>query len=78
MLEAARRSGRLEQAMKRVRGDPGPLHAVLERQFFRLHGWKLAGELTNYRRFFDIGALAGIRTESAGGIRGDAQHASSG
>jgi (1->4)-alpha-D-glucan 1-alpha-D-glucosylmutase len=65
LLEAARRSGRLEQAMKRVRGDPGPLHAVLERQFFRLHGWKLAGELTNYRRFFDVGALAGIRTESA-------------
>jgi (1->4)-alpha-D-glucan 1-alpha-D-glucosylmutase len=65
LLEAARRSGRLEQALKRIRGDPDALHAVLERQFFRLHGWKLAGELTNYRRFFDIGALAGIRTESA-------------
>jgi len=64
LLEDARRSGRLEQSVKRIRGDPTPLHAVLERQFFRLHGWKLAGELTNYRRFFDIGALAGIRVES--------------
>jgi (1->4)-alpha-D-glucan 1-alpha-D-glucosylmutase len=30
-----------------------------------LHGWKLAGELTNYRRFFDVSSLAGIRTELA-------------
>jgi (1->4)-alpha-D-glucan 1-alpha-D-glucosylmutase len=36
---------------------------LLARQFYVLHGWKRAGEFTNYRRFFDIGALAGIRTE---------------
>ncbi|MGA2342283.1 MAG: malto-oligosyltrehalose synthase [Steroidobacteraceae bacterium] len=65
VLEDARRSGELARAVQRIRGDPDWLHAVLERQFFRLHGWKLAGELTNYRRFFDVGALAGIRTESA-------------
>ena len=28
-----------------------------------LHGWKLSGELTNYRRFFDIDSLIGIRAE---------------
>src|SRR5579862_4717745 len=65
ILEEARRAGRLARALARVRGDPDELHAILECQFFKLHGWKLAGELTNYRRFFDIGALAGIRTECA-------------
>jgi (1->4)-alpha-D-glucan 1-alpha-D-glucosylmutase len=65
ILEEARRAGRLARALARVRGHPDELHAILERQFFELHGWKLAGELSNYRRFFDIGALAGIRTECA-------------
>jgi (1->4)-alpha-D-glucan 1-alpha-D-glucosylmutase len=44
--------------------DPALIESVLEKQFFMLHGWKLAGELTNYRRFFDVGSLVGIRTES--------------
>ena len=65
ILEEARRSGRLQRALARMRGVPDATHAVLERQFFRLHGWRLAGELTNYRRFFDIGALTGIRPECA-------------
>ncbi len=63
MLAEAHRAGRLERAIERVRRDPARLDAVLERQFFALHGWKLAGELTNYRRFFDVSALAGIRVE---------------
>jgi (1->4)-alpha-D-glucan 1-alpha-D-glucosylmutase len=62
-LADARRSERLEDAMARVQGDAPRLDAILERQFFRLHSWKLAGELTNYRRFFDVSALVGIRTE---------------
>ena len=51
-------------------GDPAALDAIIERQFFTLHGWKLAGELTNYRRFFDVGSLVGIRTEHPAGVRG--------
>ena len=39
------------------------LDAVLQKQHYLLHGWKLAGELTNYRRFFDIDTLIGLRTE---------------
>lgn len=39
------------------------LDALLQRQFYALHGWKLAGELVNYRRFFDISTLVGISTE---------------
>ena len=49
--------------MEAVNSNPDRLAAVLRRQFFVLHGWKLAGELTNYRRFFDVGSLVGIRAE---------------
>ena len=41
------------------------------RQFYVLHGWKLAGELTNYRRFFDVSSLAGMRTELAPVVAAD-------
>jgi (1->4)-alpha-D-glucan 1-alpha-D-glucosylmutase len=50
-------------AAEQANGDPMRLDAVLRRQYYVLHGWKLAGELTNYRRFFDVGTLAGVRTE---------------
>ncbi len=52
-----------QDAVERTRRDQELLNAVLQRQFYLLHGWKLAGELGNYRRFFDIGTLSGIRTE---------------
>jgi (1->4)-alpha-D-glucan 1-alpha-D-glucosylmutase len=63
ILADAHRAGTLERAVRSVQADPQLLDAVLRRQFFMLHGWKLAGELTNYRRFFDISTLAGIRAE---------------
>jgi (1->4)-alpha-D-glucan 1-alpha-D-glucosylmutase len=63
ILADADRTGELESAVQRVQGDTHELDAVLKRQFFMLHDWKLAGELTNYRRFFDVGAFCGIRTE---------------
>jgi (1->4)-alpha-D-glucan 1-alpha-D-glucosylmutase len=50
-------------AAERANGDPMTLDAILQRQYYVLHGWKLAGELTNYRRFFDVDTLAGVRTE---------------
>src|SRR5262249_15674860 len=37
------------------------LHLLLERQHFRLAHWRLASREINYRRFFDINALAGLR-----------------
>jgi (1->4)-alpha-D-glucan 1-alpha-D-glucosylmutase len=49
--------------------DPGTgegrarLHALLERQNFRLSHWKLASEEINWRRFFDVTSLAGVRAE---------------
>ena len=39
------------------------LHRLLERQFFRLAWWRTAADEVNWRRFFDIGTLAAVRTE---------------
>jgi (1->4)-alpha-D-glucan 1-alpha-D-glucosylmutase len=41
------------------------LHRLLDRQAFRLADWRLASTQINYRRFFDINALAGLRVEDA-------------
>jgi (1->4)-alpha-D-glucan 1-alpha-D-glucosylmutase len=62
-LADAQHRGHLQDAVDGTQGDKELLNAVLQRQFYQLHGWKLAGELGNYRRFFDIGTLSGIRTE---------------
>ena len=63
VLSDAHGRGMLQDAVSHAQSDKELLDAVLQRQFFLLHGWKLAGELGNYRRFFDIGTLSGIRTE---------------
>ncbi len=39
------------------------LHALLERQNYRLVWWRAAADEINWRRFFDITTLAGLRTE---------------
>lgn len=39
------------------------LHRLLERQAYRLSYWRVASSDINYRRFFDINTLAGIRVE---------------
>ncbi len=39
------------------------LHHLLERQHYRLAYWRLATSEVNYRRFFDINTLAGLRIE---------------
>ena len=44
----------------RVEGD---VLATLERQHYRLCHWRVAGEELNYRRFFDVTTLAGVRVE---------------
>jgi (1->4)-alpha-D-glucan 1-alpha-D-glucosylmutase len=63
VLDQAFEAGRMQSAIDRVQGDRALFDAVLRRQFYMLHGWKLAGELTNYRRFFDIDTLVGVRAE---------------
>ncbi|HWC91706.1 MAG TPA: malto-oligosyltrehalose synthase [Pseudolabrys sp.] len=39
------------------------LHRLLERQHYRLAYWRVAFSAVNYRRFFDISDLAGLRVE---------------
>lgn len=39
------------------------LHELLERQPYRLAYWRLGREALNYRRFFDIDGLVGVRVE---------------
>jgi (1->4)-alpha-D-glucan 1-alpha-D-glucosylmutase len=43
--------------------DRDELHALLERQNWRLAYWKTAGREINYRRFFTINDLVGLRME---------------
>ncbi|MEJ7727231.1 MAG: malto-oligosyltrehalose synthase, partial [Actinomycetes bacterium] len=50
-----------------------PLVELLDRQWYRLAFWRVAGEELNYRRFFDVDTLAGIRVEHADVF--DASHA---
>ena len=49
-----------------VPGQPATfdaLHRLLERQAYRLAFWRVAAHEINYRRFFDINDLAGLRME---------------
>jgi (1->4)-alpha-D-glucan 1-alpha-D-glucosylmutase len=39
------------------------IHKLLERQHYRLAWWGAAGDEINWRRFFDINGLAGLRIE---------------
>ncbi len=59
----------IEGAVAVVNGTPGlpdsfgALHRLLERQAYRLSFWRVAASDVNYRRFFDIDSLAGVRIE---------------
>ncbi|HEV2622983.1 MAG TPA: malto-oligosyltrehalose synthase [Frateuria sp.] len=39
------------------------LHALIDEQHYRLALWKLANDMIDYRRFFDINELAGLRMD---------------
>jgi (1->4)-alpha-D-glucan 1-alpha-D-glucosylmutase len=39
------------------------LHQLLERQYYRLASWRTAADDINWRRFFDINELGGLRVE---------------
>jgi (1->4)-alpha-D-glucan 1-alpha-D-glucosylmutase len=55
--------GAWAERLNAVNADVGNLDAVIQRQFYAVHSWKLAGELVNYRRFFDVATLVGLSTE---------------
>ena len=43
--------------------DRDALHEVLEQQHYRLACWRVGPDELNYRRFFDVTTLAGVRVE---------------
>lgn len=46
--------------------DRDRLHAVLEQQHYRLANWRTGSETLDYRRFFDVTDLLGVRVEDVG------------
>ncbi|WP_404385775.1 malto-oligosyltrehalose synthase [Caenispirillum salinarum] len=59
----------ISEALAAFQGKPGdppsflPLHRLLEAQHYRLAYWRTASDEINYRRFFQINDLAGLRVE---------------
>jgi (1->4)-alpha-D-glucan 1-alpha-D-glucosylmutase len=59
----------IETTVRRFNGEPGrpesfdALHELLESQAYRLAYWRTASDEINYRRFFDVNTLAGLRVE---------------
>ncbi|MGH9308531.1 MAG: malto-oligosyltrehalose synthase [Vicinamibacterales bacterium] len=59
----------IDEAVRQFNGEPGrpesfdALHEMLESQPYRLSYWRTASHEINYRRFFDINTLAGLRVE---------------
>jgi (1->4)-alpha-D-glucan 1-alpha-D-glucosylmutase len=61
----------IERGLTAYRGESGTalLHRLLERQHYRLAYWRVAFSAVNYRRFFDITDLAGLRIENPAAFR---------
>ncbi|MGH9511305.1 MAG: malto-oligosyltrehalose synthase [Terriglobales bacterium] len=61
----------IEQNVCEMNGTPGDsksfdeLHELIKAQAYRLSYWRVAADDINYRRFFDINDLAGLRMENA-------------
>jgi (1->4)-alpha-D-glucan 1-alpha-D-glucosylmutase len=55
----------VDAAVAALNEDPDRLDALLERQNYRLAYWRTAGQELDYRRFFDINTLAGLRMEDS-------------
>jgi (1->4)-alpha-D-glucan 1-alpha-D-glucosylmutase len=60
----------IDEALRVLNGTAGEshsfdaLHTLLEAQVYRLAFWRVSGEEINYRRFFDINDLVGLRMEN--------------
>lgn len=70
LLESTPVREMLDRAIRHINGTPGDsrsfdlLHLLLELQVYRLAHWRVSGEEINYRRFFDINDLVGLRMEN--------------
>ena len=56
-------SAKSQYGLKTAPRDSLALHRLLEKQYYRLSYWRVASDEINYRRFFEITDLAGVRME---------------
>ncbi len=63
LQEAPDAAAAVDHTLEEINQDPQALHALLERQNYRLAFWRAARQDLGYRRFFDINTLIGLRTE---------------
>ncbi len=60
----------IQENVRKISGTPGDpssfdaLHELIKAQAYRLAYWRVAADDINYRRFFDINDLAGLRMEN--------------
>ena len=54
----------MDEVIARFNSDPDMLDRVIAAQWYRLAYWRVAAETINYRRFFDVTDLVGIRVEN--------------
>jgi (1->4)-alpha-D-glucan 1-alpha-D-glucosylmutase len=78
MAESPSIQRHVDTVVREANGVPGNrasydrLHELLEHQAYRLAYWRTASDEINYRRFFDINELVGLRMEE--GVVFDAAH----
>jgi len=53
----------IDATVERINGDADRLHELLERQNYRLTYWRFGNHELDYRRFFDVDSLVGLRVE---------------
>jgi len=61
--ESPAAGGVVERTLAETSRDPEALERVLEAQNYRLMFWRRAARSLNYRRFFNINTLVGVRVE---------------
>jgi (1->4)-alpha-D-glucan 1-alpha-D-glucosylmutase len=54
----------MDESIAHHNADPDLLDRVIQAQWYRLAYWRIASETINYRRFFDVTDLVGIRVEN--------------
>lgn len=62
-LQGPARRATVQARCKALVADLQRFDQFLADQFYRLAWWKLEGEIVNYRRFFNVGSLVGVRVE---------------
>ncbi|HZO15113.1 MAG TPA: malto-oligosyltrehalose synthase [Polyangiaceae bacterium] len=63
LADDARIAAIVDRVLEELSADAERLHALLERQHYRIAFWRVASHELDYRRFFDIASLVGLRTE---------------